>query len=455
MMWASIKRAEQPKMRTKEFVYDGFTLGTKKSGAIAARYARNCRCVNGVLTQAMGMTTYPLNGAAVYITPSLDAQFFSAVEVTSGGVKKERLGAISYLETAYLYNESTAKFSSIGTLYGGGSCVTALDQDGNYVNVVSCDLGMHQLRDGGLYLLASMKAQRATCVCGGRVFVAVDGFWLAYSAPYAPTDFSESVHDGGKIAMRSDCGKIVGLARLKHKLCVLYEYGISTLELAGTARSFVRKDFAYGGGKIFGESLCVGNCGGERAYFLAKDGVYAFDGGRVERICQNLVLSPLDSSTYYCGRAIVENTYFLTYMDADGQWRTVAVDLESGEGCETYTMRGLFAGESYAGFQMNNALQRIANGSGLPIGEEGVFTAEDTDFSMRGNKTLQTLRLRGEGSVVVQVVCGKKTKTQSVTMEEGEGVMTVQLRGERFTLTLKPQYGSKIRGLTAIVQAFK
>ncbi len=453
MMLAKLKKAIKPNARVQEIVYDGFTLGTKKAGALVAQSAKNCACKDGVLSQTMGMQSYSLNGQSLLISPTLDAQFFSTLERDANGVKKERVGAIAYAETAYLYNENTSKFVSIGTLYGGGGCVTALDEDGGYVTMVSCDLGMHQLRDGGLYLSSRMKAQRAICVCGGRVFVAVDGFWLAYSAPYQPNDFTESANDGGKIALRSDCGKIVGLTAFKNKLCVLYEYGISTLETAGSARSFVRKDFAYGGGKILGESLCVGNYGGERAYFLAENGVYRFDGAKVDRICKNFTFSLLSNTQYYCGAAIMEDTYFITYMNAQREWKTVAVDLESGEGCEVYTMRGLFRGEGCVGFQLYNTMQKIAPRGGLPIGELSVFTAAATDFSIRGSKTLQSLRFCGEGSVIVEVTCDGRLTAKTVNLTNGEGTLSLCLRGKTFGLTLKPLYGTKIRSMTAKIQS--
>ncbi len=440
------------KITYKQVVYDRFSL-VEKGGALRARSVYNCDCTDGVLSQGIGAEAYTLNGGNVVLPDGLDAQFFTSIKRGDDGEKREILGYVTRSNRAYVYDETTGAFVNIGTLNGGGTCVTATDKDGAYVTLFICGVGVYRLEGNRLLQCVSLPCERAACVCAGRVFTAYDDFWLAYSSPLAPTDFAVDVHDGGRIALRHDCGKIVGLTALKNRLCVLFEYGISMIELSGSARAFVRNDIVYDGGKIFGESVQVANCGGESAYFIATDGIYRFDGVKVEKVCKNLPVQAVER--YACGSAVVAGKYLVTYINAQNRWQTVAVDLESGNGYKTFLMKGLCTGEGKGIFSYQNTLYRVAPFGELPREEEATFTMEDTDFSMRGNKTWKGVYLQGEGSIALRVTANGKTKEQTVVMQEGSGYARLDMRGVRFAITLVLQTGATLRSMTAEVQGLE
>ncbi len=438
-------------IRKKEIFYDGFGVGegTGKN-VLLANVSANCHFERGKLSYGIGGKPYEVDGAAISLPGAVQGRFFIAWDTDANGKKRERIGYITEQNNGFIYLKDTNVFSGIGTLSGGAAVVSAIDKDGTNKVIFVCGIGIYRLEERKLVLCDETPCQPIACFCTGRVFAVTEDFRLMYSAPFAPTDYTANVDDSGVIALRHDAGKIVGLTTLKNCLCVLYEYGISMIETGGTARSFVRRDVAYGGGRIFGETVCVASVGGEKACFLAEDGIYRFDGARVEKICRNIpIRAVVDAS---CGSAVCEGRYYVTFTGEDYLKKTVCVDLESGLGEETFLMYGLYSVNGKAVCRHRTNLYVLTESGELPSGVEAVFQVSKTNFSVTGNKTLAALRFTGEGSFELQVSSGKTSKTQTVVFEGGFARVPISLRGHRFSLTVKPLKGTKISNMTAELQ---
>lgn len=441
----------QKKLRKKEVFFDGFAVGEgAKKDELVACSSKNCVIVDGKLMRGVGVAQYVQNGAAPLLPTDMLVKMFLAWDMDAQGKRRERIGYITASNKAYVYLSETGAFSNIGTLSGGGAVVSALEKNGVYRTIFVCGTGIYRLEEKKLVSCSSIPCQAVACFGWGRVFTVSNDFYLVYSAPFAPTDYTENIDDSGKIALRHDCGKIVGLSMLRNRLCVLYEYGVSMLEIGGSARSFIRKDIEYSGGKIFGDTLCVANVQGEYAYFLAEDGIYRFDGIKMEKICKNLAIRAKENQPF--GGAVFEGKYYVTFTNDEGAWKTVCVELESEWGYETFVMHGLTALSGKAICRYGTSILVLKNTGYIPSGEEIAFSVSKNNFSATGSKTLTALRFLGKGSFQLQVSAGKKTKQQTVAIQDGCARVPLNMRGISFSLRITPMIRTEIYNMTAEMQ---
>ena len=436
------------RVRTIQRSYDKFFVGKGKreKNVLFSAIAKGCDCAGGVLKRGVGVVPFLINGSPLNISDS-SARLFLATEQVDGE-RVERFGYIAKNGFAYLYDDATGVFENIGVLSNGVG-VGATDKDGAHVPIFVCDYGIYRLNQGTLSYVSDIPCQAVACFCAGRVFAVSEDFSLIYSAPYEPKDFSESVDGGGRIFLRDDCGKIAGLVPMKNKLCVLFEHGITMLDVSGGARSFVRKDVVYGGDKIFLGTACAGNADGEKVFFLTRLGVCCFDGVKVEKTGENLSMEIAEDSV--CSCAFAFGKYFVAYTDKENVKRTIAIDAESGIGYEHIAFNGLFGNNTTAIGVCGTTVYQLAYGGELPTGQEGVFVAE-TDFDVRGIKTIRKLRFVGEGSFEIAISNGRNSLEKSLELANGSAEMRVDLRGERFSLSIRPSANCEIRELSATIQ---
>ncbi len=440
----------QKKYRKKEVFFDGFAVGEKgKKDALVALSSKNCVVLDGALTVGVGVERYSVNGNVVFL-PGEEVDLFLIWNTDADGKKREKLGYIDQLNRVYVYSNATGGFVNAGGLTGGGTMVSALEKEGACRAIFVSGTGIYSLNGETLVKCDNTPCQAVACYAGGRVFTASKDFYLVYSSPFAPKDYTENTDDSGKIALRHDCGKIVGLSTLKNRLCVLYEYGVSMIELGGSARSFVRKDIDYSGGRIFGETLCVSSVQGERAYFLAEDGIYRFDGAKMEKICKNISIRAKADKRF--GGAVVEGKYYVTFLDEDGTWRSVCVELNSGLGYETFVMRGLYSLKGKAVCQINTNVCVLTETGDLPSAESACFNVSQNNLSTVGNKTLSALRFCGKGEIYVEVSNGKKKVARTLAFQDGYARMPIALRARNLSLAIALTKGAEIYNMTAELQ---
>lgn len=435
----------------KEIFYGGFAVGeTSGKNLLVADTTRNCCSIGGALSRGLGLQAYTVNGLPLRLLRDERVQLFALWDSDDENKKRERIGYVDENKQAYIYDKDTGAFASIGAFPSEVTFVQAIDKDERFQTIATCDIGALRWYNGRFIIAGGPTLQAVACFCAGRVFSVSQDFQLTYSAPFEPTNWEASADNGGRITLRHDVGKIVGLAELKHRLCVLYEYGISVLDLGGSSREFVRRDMEYNGGRALKGTLCVANVQGERAFFLAEDGIYAFDGGKVEKICKNIPVRAMGE--YSCQSGVKNGKYYVTFVGENGAWKTVCVDLESGLGYETFVMQGLFALNGRLLCSRQTGVYQAVEDGNLPTGEEAVFSLSHLDFSVSGNKTVAALRFTGEGTFQLRLSNGKKTVERIIRFQNGFARVPIGLRARDFSLTIKLANGGIIRTMTAELQ---
>ena len=443
--------------KTELVRYDTFSVeengkGGGKSGALVGTESENCDLTDGVIRAGFGITPYlfddgtELSGASSL--PEADA-YFTLADKQEDGTYAEKLGFITLTGTVFLYDETTGTMKSKYAFGTRMKAVAAIDGEERTGVVFAGEAGVYFYTEtDGMVECGPTKAVAAACVCKDRVFCAEEPFAIRYSAPLQPTDFSESIEDGGRIVLPSVSGKIVALVTFQGAVYVFYEYGISKLETAGGAREFKLEKLGYGGGKIFGDSVGVCSVGGEKAFFLASDGAYVFDGENAERICENLKIQPVCEGQV-CGHAEFDGKYFLRFVDTDGEKRGLVVDAATKTGYRAFAPKGLSACRGKGICFADSKLRRLEKDGSFPSGTTYAFSAAKTDFGIAGKKTLESVRFFGEGQIVVMVGTGRREKTVKVKFENGEAKMRVWLRGEYFSLQIVLKKGASVNGAVA------
>lgn len=443
------------KVQKRRVAYDGFAVGNKKDGVLSADECRNCDCRGGVLRGGVGLDTFVSDkGNEIKLAAALaqPKRFFKTAVQDNYGVWTGVIGYVTEENVVYVYDEGASAWEKQGAFSLPVFPVTAIDSDCVPQTLFVGENGVFLWRDGkGMLATEITEPVVAACFFRGRLFVAIAPFTVRYSAPYAPTDFADSLDDGGSIVFYSDKGNIVAFAPLKNALCIFYERGIAVIEYAASGSGFVRKDVAYGGGRIFGRSVGVCAVGGEKAVFLADDGLYVFDGNRVKRTCENIGIFP-KRDTRVCDYAQIDGRYVLTYTDERDGLKTVVLDVESGEGCFAFVPTGLGGGDGVALCAYGNKVRRLCLGGDLPDGEERIFTAHGVEFGNVGVKTLKTLAFTGDGEFTMTVKNGKKEKNFAVVLKNGRACVRVDMRGRAFDLAFVLQKGAAVRSVAADVE---
>lgn len=375
--------------------------------------------------------------------------YFLLPTAQEDGTEVEKLGFVTYKGAVYLDDgELPVSRHYFGARTGGA---LVFDAENAAKMAFSSSAGVHVYSEtAGMTETGVGSAGRAVCFYKERLFCVLPPFTLAYSAPLDATDFAESIDDGGRIALPTEQGEIVALKAFGGYLYAFYEYGISRIEIVGSAREFVVSPLEYGGGRIFGDSVGVCSVGGDKAFFLAGDGLYAFDGRKARRVCRELVLNPARNEQV-CGHAESDGRYFVRFLDADGVARGVALEAEREVGYRCFAVKGLSACLGKALCYSGGDVCEIAEGEPLPVGEKYSFQAENLDFGVAGVKTLKTLRLCGRGSATLYVSAGGRTRRAAAKFSSGESVVYIGVRGGKFSLRIELKAGAEITALEAEV----
>ena len=437
--------------------FDGFALGGKKTaGSLIAAKSKNCDCGKGYLVAGLGVQEYMLGGENVPLQGHLPTpdRFFTLLKKTSNGYK-EKLGYLSSDGRATVYDENTTAWVQVYAFGGRMRSLLAFDGNGNAQNVFIGEKGLFFCSfDGEVTATAIDKASRAACFFEGRLFYAQKPCTICYSAPYAAENFDEDIHEGGWLKAPSDKGAIVALVPMGDSVYIFYEYGLARLKSAGSAREFTFQNIGYNGGKIFEDSVGVCAVGGEKAFFLATDGVYEFDGVRVKRVCQELTVSP-KTTGQVCDYAVFEGTYFLTFTDTNRERVGLAVDAESGKGYFSFAPVASSECFGKAFCHYNQRVCVFAKDGDLLSDEKRIFIASGIGFGGSGAVRLKTLALEGDGALFVAVNGGKRTERFEDEFVNGRMELKSSLQGKSFSVEIGLGAGASVRALTAEAQAIK
>ena len=445
---------------TRRTVFKGFSFDGKANtlwGNAAA--SSNCEIDKGELRTGAGGELQPLGGfgevmftslnfdvQAIFSTPHIvgDTETQKLGVLTSGGMVSLYDSADGYLKMAYSFGEGMRML--LARNLSGDAVIIFYGEKGAFVHT----------KQGTPASMGVNTASFAACFFQGRAFIGKLPHKLLFSAPYEPTHYDVSIDDGGEIDLPQETGNVVGMFSMKNKVFLLYEYGIAMLETGGSAREFRVKKLSYDGGKIFGSSAGVVGLGGEKAFFLAEDGLYVFNGAYAKRICAYLPISPI-RGTQVCNHVEFEGKYFLQYEDEIYGKRGVIIDAETEEGYFAFTATGLQNYEGRGVCIFDKAVRMLKTDGALPSGEEYVFVAQKLSLGNAGKKTVVALEITGFGEMELILGNGKIEKKFALTFPENGGVCKVlpRLRGEAFSLTIKLKKGASVREIAAVTEVCK
>ena len=445
------KKALKTAVREYEKTFNGFSIGLGKMGFLQGRTtSENCDCTGGIMRVGIGVRAVSgVLGDSIPLPLNLPAPqaFFTRRVKGADGTYLKTYALLSENGTVYEYNEANNAWTKTFSFNERMTAVTAFDENKEFVQLLAGDSGVYQVSGSGVIKTGLARASTVACFYKSRFFCAVKPFSIAYSAPFKPTDFAQSIHDGGEVCLPREKGEIVALVPFLGKLCILYARGIAFLSLAGTAREFAFEEVEYQGGEIVGASAGVVSVGGKKLFFLASDGVYCFDGNTAERTCKNIDILP-SLGIQVCNHAEFDGKYFASFYDRNGVKRGLIVDGESGDGYYAFAPEGVCNLDGEAICSADGFLQNLCVGGDLPANEQAVFECT-TDFSVSGLKTLKALTFFGEGAFEICVESVRGMQTDELVFVDGVARFKTGLRGEIFTIRVTLKKGAVLRGVRA------
>ncbi len=449
-MIKKIKRAFVP-VQVKRTVFQKFQitqgLGRAVDGVLFGSGVNIDAC-DGVLKPGIGAERFKDDIGEVKTgeTEKTPQALFLFKAMNQGYFYKEVPGLINPNGGVKRFSTQDRVFNIVGGAYGQVMRpLEVLNEDGSAQLLFYNSQGIWKYEDGKEITSQSncLKAELVSvCFHQGRIFALGIKNKLYYSAPYNFSEYSEDLNYSGYINLPFAYGETAGIVVYKGDIYIFFEYGIIRLETAGSSRNFNMVSLPYHFGRIlFGTmTVCVGKK--NRIFFLTEEGLHAFDGEKVEPICQNLKLK-IDNQ-WICRSATAFGKYFLEYRGLDGNIHFVCVDENTGKGYYTYSMGGFTGWQGRIFFLKDHYFMEIKEGKGLPDGEEAVFKIQKLNLPGEGEKVIRKICLFGTGRVEIKIGNGKKEKSFNVEMVNGEAELPAKLKGKDFILQIKLFEDSKI-----------
>ncbi len=442
------KSAVHCHMQKDRVVYDSFALfESEDKGALVASESKNCDCHDGVLRGGFGCTHYlRADGKPFQLPnsmPDVEAYLFY-VQKNDDGSYTDAFGCVTRAGTAFTYSEEEFTFKGLQGFWGRMKPISIIDGDGVIRTAfVGHDGIMFYTKTEGLTRTEIKKALPIVCQLKDRLFFAVEPFTVGYSAPLSPKELAESVDDGGRISLPRDTGKIVGLVAFGECVMIFYEFGISKLTPAGSAREFQVETVAYDGALILQDSMCA--CG-NKIFFLTRTGMYVYDGKRARSVCQNLPLFPREKNQI-CKSAVSDGHYFLQFYSTEDKKTDIIVHGESEKGYISFKTKDLCNLRGHSVVFYNASLYALRENVDLPDGEKRSFIVNDCNFGVDGVKTIKRIRFVGSGNITVEISNGLRKKQAVLAMDKGFADMRLPMRGENFSLSICLETGALVRSV--------
>lgn len=142
-----------------------------------------------------------------------------------------------------------------------------------------------------------------------RVFAIEEGKRnkLIFSANLDPTNWNVDIDEAGYIEIIDDRGRLEKVVSFNDYVYIFKEYGISRLSAYGDQTEFSLSSVFVTSGKIYANSVCV--CG-DRIMFLARDGIYSFNGYSATKLTLNIE-SLFEEHNDNCCSAYHNGKYYL------------------------------------------------------------------------------------------------------------------------------------------------
>lgn len=156
--------------------------------------------------------------------------------------------------------------------------------------------------------IAFLNVLKDICVHKERIFgVDEDGIKLYFSAALDPTNWNESLTEGGHIDLADGSGTIKKLVSFKDALYIFKEYSIYKLNVYGNQTEFNLSKVFESNNLIYSDSACVCN---NTIIFMADDGFYTFDGYNCNKILKGIY--PLVNCKKNVKGCYFNHKYYLT-----------------------------------------------------------------------------------------------------------------------------------------------
>ncbi|MBE7100353.1 MAG: hypothetical protein E7364_01940 [Clostridiales bacterium] len=450
-----VKKRPLGKVGRKEIIkFDSFILSDEeKAGSMRAKSSQNCDCTDGKISHGIALKPYKTaSGTELYIGAVSDVRMLFPLYASDAlGNSVEDIFVLYQLDgkgygRRYLNENSAWNTPSEYLLETAG--VYALKPDGGVVSLLFNKSGCKYRNMEGFYISRGYRKSRGmACYCQNRVFVASGDREITYSDPAEPTEITKAENDGGAILRPLDGDVIVELLAKEDCVYVFYRHSIVKIEVTGEPKGFRVRPLGYTGGEIYGKTAVV--CGAW-IVFLAADGIYRFDGEKAERICKWMqVKVSTENPTFGRGRYL--SNALISYTDEQGNLCTVAIEPEKKDGYFLAPLKGLTECNGRTFCVLMNKIMQVDEENRTSISVSCSFTSTEMDFGDKEKKTLKSVRLKGEGSVLLRVYCDTKTIGKELTFVNGEASFSPMLRGKKFSFGFTLGKNSCVEGLEAEV----
>ncbi len=429
-----------------------FSLGGKEQkDVLRAASALNCDCRDGVLKSAKRWKRYKWSDDTEMRCniSSIICMFMIREYNQEEQAFKDRLGVVDRNGNLYVSMHSETynkKFICIAN----GLDLPSIDKVGEEktlrIAVFSKKRCILVNGDGSVTSLPTLNYPTS----GGayyrhRLFVAVKPSGVAYSEPNNPSVFKQSLHGGGCIYFTEMGSNIVAMKVFKDKLYLFFKDGIMMLENCGSPNDFKTKKIAYGGGIIFGKTVCVGN---NAIYFMAKDGAYRFDGAKVEPMFSDFIVPPYAERGGE-GGAVFQGKVYLRYATNPYNYTVIVMYEDGKDAFYMSDLEGLSVDQGEVMFKdFDGVLAKLDNEGDME--ENAFFGNAETDFGVMGRKTLRKLIFKGEGNFLLTITCDGRDMMYEVDCMSGVGEVLLTRCSERFIFNIDLMPGAKIEEMTAI-----
>lgn len=292
-------------------------------------------------------------------------------------------------------------------------------------------------RFSGLNYYANFNGSVVSCVLkNGRIF-GVDSTQphkIKWSGEGGVDDWTENISGAGWAYVNHGYGKILNLIVYRDKIVAVRECGLTFLSAYGTPENFKISYLERKLPKIYKNTVAVGD---DRLIFYTADGLYSYDGNRVEKLEINLS-EELQSPSFAC---CADGKYFLCGFSKSLQRKAVLVfDIIKNA---TYLIdlpaNAVAAGDKVYAYTDTYEF-RLGEGGGYE------FTSGEINFSSDGYKVLKEVVIEGKGDMLLGVTNGVISRI----VRGVRGKFRPNMRGKSFKITV---CGSeKINGVSAVAE---
>ena len=444
------KQSIGKKTQEKQLVFDTFLL-YKKGGknSMSATASKNCDCADGGIFPGLGIEPFQLDGVSIpAIAQTMES--FHVVRIKSGENTEATSQALyAVTQGGYLkrYFPSLETFLDIHSNLPVKKILTVWQKDvGTWLFFITPKKICVQKNGEGTITPICSENRGLGCVCKKRVFYTKNSCDVAYSDFVNQEKAGNSLEGGGILYGNEKDGVVQGLVAMEDSVVVLYEKGLKKMKICGSPTEFVIEGIEYNGEKIYYNTACV--CSGA-VFFLAKDGVYRYDGNRAQRVCEYLSVLPADDDGS-CLSACHEGEYLLSYTSYDGVKTLVVIKGDGKNGYYSDYTTGLSGNGNRAIAQKGSTIVEYERGKKSADGAYYYFVNYD-DFGWKGNKTLKKLTFYGEGRMMVTVQGKDFYRKKQFTFEQGVWEWVMMEKSTEFAFLIQIEATSKLTKMVADV----